>query len=98
MMDVLTVSRDAYGCTGWTPPRVEADTTPRWILIDVDVFSRTGLPADTDSRLSPESPWYWTRGWQAREREADACLAAGHYDDFETFDAFINDLERLMND
>lgn len=28
-------------------------------------------------RIDPEQAWFWTRDWQAREREADDDIAAG---------------------
>lgn len=38
--------------------------------------------------------WFWTDAWQAREREADADIAAGRvksYEDGESFLASLND-------
>jgi hypothetical protein len=31
----------------------------------------------TDGRIEPEQAWFWTREWQAKEREADDDVAAG---------------------
>ena len=31
----------------------------------------------TDGRIDPEQAWFWTREWQAKEREADDDVAAG---------------------
>ena len=41
--------------------------------------------------------WFWTPQWQAMEREADADLAAGCYDEFQTLDDFIQSLRQEMN-
>ncbi len=45
-----------------------------------------------------DQAWFWTPTWQAMEREADEDLVAGRYDDFDTLDDFIDDLERLMEE
>ncbi|MFC0862279.1 AbrB/MazE/SpoVT family DNA-binding domain-containing protein [Sphaerimonospora cavernae] len=39
--------------------------------------------------------WFWSRGHQAAEREADADLAAGRYTDSDSAAEFLADLERL---
>ena len=36
--------------------------------------------------------WFWTEEWQAGEREAEADLAAGRYQVFDTMDDLIADL------
>jgi hypothetical protein len=40
--------------------------------------------------------WFWSREWQAKEREADEDYAAGRFDRFENDDDFIAELERRM--
>lgn len=37
--------------------------------------------------------WFWTDRWQRMEREADADVAAGRTDSFESVDAFLDDLD-----
>ena len=36
--------------------------------------------------------WFWTEEWQTGEREAEADLAAGRYDTFDTMEELIDDL------
>jgi hypothetical protein len=47
----------------------------------------------TDGRIDPEQAWFWTREWQAREREADDDLAAGRTTRFESDDEFLAALD-----
>ena len=39
-----------------------------------------------------DQAWFWTNEWQAGEREAEADLAAGRYQVFDTMDDLIADL------
>jgi hypothetical protein len=39
-----------------------------------------------------DQAWYWTPEWQAREREAEADLRAGRYEDFDSMDDFLASL------
>lgn len=41
--------------------------------------------------------WFWTPQWQAMEHEADADLAAGHRQRFETADNFLTHLDDLSD-
>ncbi len=50
----------------------------------------------TDGRIDPEQAWFWTREWQAKEREADEDLAAGRATTFESDDEFLGALEADM--
>jgi hypothetical protein len=47
----------------------------------------------TDGRIDPGQAWFWTREWQAREREADEDLAAGRVTTYEGDDDFLGALE-----
>lgn len=47
----------------------------------------------TDGRIDPEQAWFWTREWQAREREADDDLAAGRATRFGSDDEFLAALD-----
>jgi len=38
--------------------------------------------------IDPEQAWFWTPGWQAKEREADEDLAAGHFTRYESDQEF----------
>jgi len=46
-------------------------------------------------RIDPEQAWFWTREWQAGEREAESDLAAGRFERFESDDAFLAHLESV---
>lgn len=42
-----------------------------------------------------EDAWFWTKDWQAKEREADADREAGRYTEFERgedFTAYLDDV------
>jgi hypothetical protein len=47
----------------------------------------------TDGRIDPEQAWFWTREWQAKEREADDDLAAGRGTTYESDDEFLAALD-----
>ncbi len=40
-------------------------------------------------RIDPEQAWFWTREWQAKEREADDDLAAGRGTTYGSDDEFL---------
>jgi len=40
-------------------------------------------------RIDPEQAWFWTREWQAKEREADDDLAAERVTTYETDAEFL---------
>lgn len=44
-------------------------------------------------RIDPEQAWYWTREWQAKEREADEDRAAGRVTRYETDEDFLRALD-----
>jgi hypothetical protein len=39
-----------------------------------------------------DQAWYWSDGWQAAEREAEAEIARGAVKTFDTMEALLNDL------
>jgi hypothetical protein len=47
----------------------------------------------TDGRIDPEQAWFWTREWQAREREADEDVAAGRGTTYESDEEFLAALD-----
>jgi hypothetical protein len=47
----------------------------------------------TDGRIDSEQAWFWTREWQAKEREADEDLADGRVTTFESADELLGALE-----
>jgi hypothetical protein len=46
-----------------------------------------------DGQIDPGQAWFWTREWQAKEREADDDLAAGRVITYEGDDDFLGALE-----
>jgi len=42
--------------------------------------------------ITEDQAWFWAEEWQAGEREAEADLAAGHYETFDTMEELIDDL------
>jgi hypothetical protein len=44
-------------------------------------------------RIDPEQAWYWTREWQAKEREADDDRAAGRVTRYQTDEDFLTALD-----
>jgi hypothetical protein len=47
----------------------------------------------TEGRIDPDQAWFWTREWQAKEREADDDLAAGRGTTFASDDELLSTLE-----
>ena len=43
--------------------------------------------------IANDQAWFWTEEWQAGEREAEADLAAGQYETFDTMEELIDDLD-----
>jgi hypothetical protein len=50
----------------------------------------------SDGRIDPEQAWFWTREWQAREREADSDLAAGRTTGYASDAELLADLDERM--
>jgi len=48
---------------------------------------RAHVPVPADQR------WFWTERWQRMEREADADVAAGRVERFDSVDEFLADLD-----
>jgi hypothetical protein len=44
-------------------------------------------------RIDPEQAWFWTREWQAKEREADDDLAVGRATRYENDEDFLAALD-----
>jgi len=53
---------------------------------------RPALPVDAEQR------WFWSKRWQAMEREADEDIAEGRVEVFESADAFLEALEHAVTD
>jgi hypothetical protein len=47
----------------------------------------------SDGRIDAEQAWFWTREWQAREREADDDRAAGRGTRYESDEEFMAALD-----
>jgi hypothetical protein len=47
----------------------------------------------SDGRIDPEQAWYWTREWQAKEREADDDRTAGRVSHYATDEDFLKALD-----
>jgi len=43
--------------------------------------------------IEPGQEWFWTKKWQAAEREVEADLAAGRFETFDTMEEFLASLE-----
>ena len=63
--------------------------------IYVDIGSDEYI-VEMNSALRPDQSWFWTAEWQTMEQEVDQDLATGRYEDFDTIDDFISDLERMI--
>jgi len=48
----------------------------------------------TDGRIDPDQAWFWTRGWQAKEREAEEDIAAGRATRYESDEEFLAALDQ----
>jgi hypothetical protein len=48
----------------------------------------------SEGRIDPEQAWFWTREWQAGEREADDDLKAGRVTRVESDEAFLALLDK----
>jgi hypothetical protein len=46
-------------------------------------------------RIDPDQAWFWTPDWQEGEREADAQLAAGEGQVFDSDEAFVDHLRSV---
>src|SRR5579871_1744710 len=68
-----------------TPEPLDADTVTFIRLIQgVRRIAYNILAAE-----NPDQAWFWTEGWQARLREADAAYADGRYTRFGSDDEFL---------
>jgi hypothetical protein len=62
-------------------------------LPDGAVDGAAVLPGEISAgRIDPEQAWFWTREWQAKERDADDDLTAGRVSSYESDEKFLADL------
>ena len=63
---------------------------------EIDIKIENGnaylLPVAT-IKVPRDQAWFWTKEWQAKEREANADIADGKFRDFESLDALMKDLQ-----
>ena len=81
----------------WTIPaeirraaRIEAGDVLEAELVEDGILLRVRKVIDASQA------WFWTPEWQAGEREADADLAAGRSDRYESDEAFLAALKERM--
>jgi hypothetical protein len=68
---------------------------PNRLFAMVYVVERAIRAAQSAPNPDPSQAWFWTPEWQAGEREADADLAAGHTQFFESEDGFFAALDGI---
>ncbi len=70
-----------------------ASTTQKTIEIPPDMAGVLADYLQETLATAEDQAWFWTKEWQAGEQEAEADLAAGRYQSFDTMDELIEDLE-----
>ncbi len=63
-------------------------------LLDAEITDE-GILLRPEKATDATQAWFWTPEWQAGEREADADLAAGRGDTFESGEEFLDALRTL---
>jgi len=46
-----------------------------------------------NQKIKPGQEWFWSKEWQAAERDVEADLAAGNYETFDTMEEFLEELK-----
>ena len=69
-----------------------ASTTQETLEIAPDVAGVLADYLQETLATVEDQAWFWTKEWQAGEREAEADLAAGRYQVFDTMEDLIDDL------
>jgi AbrB family looped-hinge helix DNA binding protein len=61
--------------------------------IDFEIDGNTArlVPIKT-IKIPRDQEWYWTPGWQEKEKEADQELTTGKYKDFDKLEELLKDL------
>ena len=66
-----------------------------WGQLTTKLFGELRRQAGLPPAGTPKSQaWFWTKEWQAGEREADEALAQGKYVEFNTVEDAIAELHR----
>lgn len=92
-----------YGLTGVSnaPKRPTASAFSLEVTTNrrqVDILAGATVPVIVHPKtfelveIDPHQAWYWTREWQQMEREVDADLANGDFEEFEDLDSFFSSL------
>ncbi len=69
-----------------------------WGQLTAEVFGKLREKANLVPRGVPEDQtWFWTKEWQAGEREVDEELARGEYEEFDSAEDLIADLHRHVD-
>ena len=80
-------------CDNWTVTKAElhelVDRLPDGAVDGAAIL----LEEIGDGRIDPGQAWFWTREWQAREREADEDLAAGRVTRYDSDEEFLAALD-----
>jgi hypothetical protein len=63
--------------------------------IEVEVIEE-GILLRPQKVIDATQTWFWSQPWQAREKEADADLAAGRFERFESDEALVAAFEARM--
>ena len=81
---VLALPRDLRARHGLDKPGAQVEVVEREDGV-IELHPHVAVPAD--------QAWFWTPEWQAKEREADADIAAGRSEEFASGDAFLDALD-----
>jgi AbrB family looped-hinge helix DNA binding protein len=57
-------------------------------------MTEDGILLRPQKLIDATQAWFWSPGWQAGEREADADKSAGRIETFQSGDAFLKQLRR----
>ena len=71
---------------------VIVDPLPTLDSINWDIAS-SYTPGALRGNIKSGQEWFWTKEWQAAEKEVEADLAAGRFETFDTMEDFLADLE-----
>ncbi len=63
-------------------------------LLEAEI-TEDGILLRPQKVIDATQAWFWTPEWQAREREADADLAAGRLETFDSGEEFLDALDKL---
>ena len=69
-----------------------AGVSRRPLTLTLSPEESTALADVLTTILEDNQSWYWTETWQAGERAAEEDIATGKGEDFETMEAFLEDM------